>query len=72
MIPAERDRATIRRRPESRTGSRSREGSWRNSEDNMPVKFDREAENLGNVTMLEHLNVEIPNQALASNFYLVG
>src|SRR3954471_5550645 len=48
------------------------EGSWRNSEDNMAVKFDREAENLGNITMLEHLNVEIPNQALASNFYLVG
>ncbi len=38
----------------------------------MPAQFDREAENLGNVTMLEHLNVEIPNQALASNFYLVG
>lgn len=38
----------------------------------MSVKFDREAENLGNITMLEHLNVEIPNQALASNFYLVG
>ena len=38
----------------------------------MPAQFDREAENLGNVTMLEHVNVEIPNQALASNFYLVG
>ena len=34
--------------------------------------FDREAETLGNVTMLEHVNVEIPDQALASNFYLVG
>jgi len=38
----------------------------------MPARFDREAENLGNVTMLEHVNVEIPDQALASNFYLVG
>jgi hypothetical protein len=38
----------------------------------MPSQFDREAENLGNITMLEHVNVEIPDQALASNFYLVG
>jgi hypothetical protein len=38
----------------------------------MSALFDREAENLGNITMLEHVNVEIPDQALASNFYLVG
>ena len=38
----------------------------------MAAQFDREAENLGNITMLEHLNVEIPDQGPASNFYLVG
>ena len=38
----------------------------------MTVQFDREAENLGNVTMLEHVNFEIPNQGLASDFYLQG
>ena len=38
----------------------------------MAVQFDREAENLGNVTMLEHVNFEIPNQGLASDFYLQG
>src|SRR5579864_4837339 len=34
--------------------------------------FDREAESLGNITGLEHFNVEIPDQGLASNFYLMG
>jgi hypothetical protein len=38
----------------------------------MVNQFDREAENLGNITMLEHVNVEIPDQGLASTFYLVG
>ena len=38
----------------------------------MQNPFDREAENLGNVTMLEHVNVEIPDQGLASDFYLAG
>ena len=38
----------------------------------MENPFDRKAENLGNVTGLEHLNVEIPDQGLASTFYLVG
>jgi hypothetical protein len=38
----------------------------------MAVQFDRAAEDLGNVTGLEHVNVEIPNQALASDFYLLG
>ena len=36
----------------------------------MENPFDRAAESLGNVTFLEHLNVEIPNQGLASDFYL--
>jgi len=34
--------------------------------------FDRKAESLGNITGLEHVNVEIPNQGLASDFYLLG
>src|ERR1700676_1110438 len=38
----------------------------------MDNKFNREAENLGNVTALEHVNVEIPDQGLASDFYLMG
>src|ERR1700736_3523302 len=38
----------------------------------MKNPFDRGAENLGNVTALEHVNVEIPNQGLASDFYLLG
>ena len=38
----------------------------------MTAQFDRDAENLGNVTALEHVNVEIPNQGLASDFYLQG
>ena len=38
----------------------------------MPNPFNRTAENLGNVTALEHVNVEIPDQGLASDFYLMG
>jgi len=38
----------------------------------MDNPFDRSAENLGNITGLEHVNVEIPDQGLASEFYLVG
>src|SRR6266478_2304877 len=38
----------------------------------MNSPFDREAENLGNITGLEHVNVEIPDQGLASDFYLMG
>ena len=38
----------------------------------MDKPFNRKAESLGNVTGLEHVNVEIPNQALASDFYLLG
>jgi hypothetical protein len=45
----------------------------RNSGGNtMDNQFNRAAESLGNVTFLEHLNVEIPNQGLASDFYLLG
>src|SRR5437870_13036128 len=38
----------------------------------MENPFNRAAENLGNITGLEHLNVEIPDQGVASTFYLVG
>jgi hypothetical protein len=38
----------------------------------MAEQFDRAAEDLGNITGLEHVNVEIPNQGLASDFYLLG
>ena len=38
----------------------------------MKNPFDRKAESLGNITALEHVNVEIPNQGLASDFYLLG
>jgi hypothetical protein len=38
----------------------------------MPNPFNRTAENLGNLTALEHVNVEIPDQGLASDFYLMG
>jgi len=35
-------------------------------------QFDRDAESYGNITALEHVNVEIPNQGWASDFYLMG
>jgi hypothetical protein len=38
----------------------------------MKNPFDRAAENLGNITGLEHVNVEIPDQGPASDFYLMG
>src|SRR5215472_13005661 len=38
----------------------------------MKNQFERKAESLGNITALEHVNVEIPNQGLASDFYLMG
>ena len=38
----------------------------------MDNPFDRSVENLGNVTGLEHVNLEIPDQGLASEFYLMG
>lgn len=38
----------------------------------MENPYDRAKEDLGNIVMLEHVNVEIPNQQLASEFYLMG
>ncbi len=38
----------------------------------MPTRYDRAAENLGNVVALEHVNVSIPDQGLATLFYVTG
>src|SRR5437764_4033944 len=38
----------------------------------MPQTFDRAAEDLGNSVHLEHVNVQIPDQRLASLFYAAG
>jgi hypothetical protein len=38
----------------------------------MAPKFDRKAEDLGNVVGLEHVNVMVPDQRLATLFYIVG
>lgn len=32
----------------------------------MAQHYDRKAEDLGNITMLEHVNLQIPDQALAN------
>ena len=34
--------------------------------------YDRYAEDLGNITMLEHVNLQIPDQALGTLFYIQG
>src|SRR5229473_2642468 len=38
----------------------------------MDPQFDRAAEDLGNVVALEHVNVTVPDQQLATLFYVVG
>ena len=38
----------------------------------MPQKFDRAAEDLGNSIHLEHVNVQVPDQHLATLFYVAG
>ena len=38
----------------------------------MTKKFDRSAEDVGNIVALEHLNLTVPNQALAALFYVSG
>jgi hypothetical protein len=38
----------------------------------MAQKFDRKAEDLGNVVGLEHVNVMVPDQRLATLFYITG
>src|SRR6266436_293729 len=56
----------------SHSRRRPRRVAGKISEDSMNSPFNREAENLGNITGLEHVNVEIPDQGLASDFYLMG
>src|SRR5215471_17786399 len=41
-------------------------------EETMPQHYDRPAEDLGNIVMLEHVNLQIPDQALANLFYVQG
>jgi hypothetical protein len=38
----------------------------------MASTYDREAEDLGNVVALEHVNVRIPDQRLSTIFYVIG
>src|ERR1700724_4383506 len=38
----------------------------------MHGKFDRAAEDLGNSILLEHVNVQVPDQHLATLFYVSG
>ncbi|HTW88338.1 MAG TPA: hypothetical protein VMD75_10070 [Candidatus Binataceae bacterium] len=38
----------------------------------MPTLYDRAAEGLGNIVALEHVNVSIPDQGLATLFYVAG
>jgi hypothetical protein len=38
----------------------------------MSVTYDRTAEDLGNVVALEHLNVAVPDQRLATIFYVMA
>src|SRR6202166_5165154 len=41
-------------------------------EAHMDKNFDRAAEDLGNIVALEHVNVTVPDQQLATLFYVVG
>jgi catechol 2,3-dioxygenase-like lactoylglutathione lyase family enzyme len=36
------------------------------------AEFDRAAEDVGNIVSLEHVNVQVPDQQLATAFYVVG
>lgn len=38
----------------------------------MAATFDRAAENFGNITGMEHINVTVPDQRIATLFYVVG
>lgn len=39
---------------------------------NTPARFDRAIEDVGNIVALEHVNVTVPDQRLATLFYVVG
>ena len=36
------------------------------------INFDRSKEDVGNVQLLEHVNVTVPDQGLAAMFYVTG
>ena len=36
------------------------------------MNFDRQKEDVGNVQLLEHVNVTVPDQSLAALFYVTG
>src|ERR1700716_3278128 len=38
----------------------------------MAQHYDRAAEDLGNIVMLEHVNLQIPDQAKGTLFYITG
>src|SRR6478736_1916621 len=38
----------------------------------MPPQFDRSAEDLGNAIHFEHVNIQVPDQRLATLFYVTG
>jgi hypothetical protein len=38
----------------------------------MEQKYDRSAEDLGNIVALEHVNVTVSDQQLATLFYVTG
>ena len=38
----------------------------------MKITYDRSEEDLANVVSLEHMNVTVPDQRLATLFYIVG
>src|SRR6516164_3689197 len=38
----------------------------------MPHQFDRSTEDLGNAIHFEHVNVQVPDQRLATLFYVAG
>src|SRR3989440_12194118 len=41
-------------------------------EETMAKGYDRKAEDLGNITGLEHVNLQIPDQAKGTLFYITG
>jgi hypothetical protein len=52
---------------ENRNGQSAPNGSMRQEK-----VYDRSAEDLGNIVALEHVNVTVPNQELATHFYING
>jgi catechol 2,3-dioxygenase-like lactoylglutathione lyase family enzyme len=38
----------------------------------MTLHFDRHAENIGNIVHLEHVNLTVPDQLMATRFYVTA